>query len=662
MSSEFISNPEEAKEFLPRYRLLYSAIGIVFVLFVARLWYLQVIEGEQLREFSEKNHLKQNKIMAPRGMMLDRDGQILVENHPGFEATLMPQYIKDLDGVVRAVAPIIGQDPEKLVTRVNRLRRQNGPYAPIKVKDNLSREEVFRLKRARLDIPGLDIREKVIRYYPLSANGAQLFGYVAEISKRQIPIYNKMYQDIFRFAQGDLIGKTGLEEVFEKEIRGQDGIQYVQVDAFGRETTAESPNIYGESITDLDSVPGNNLILTIDRQVQEAAWKSFETNQRIGGLVAMKSNGEVLAWVSAPSFDPNDFSMGVSAQTWNQLVNDPFKPLRNKVIQDHFSPGSTFKPFIALASLEEGLISPNTIIHCPGAFWFGGRFYHDHLKGGHGNISVYEAIERSSNVFFYKMGIGLGIEKMHPYISQLGIGSKTGIELPRETSGLMPSAAWKKKNVGEDWQAGENLSVAIGQGFVNANVLQMAVAYNTIALEGKVVKPYLMKRIVDLEGKTMTQNSDVVIRDVQKTGPGIQPISEATFKVVKEAMRRVVQGDRGTARSLRIPGVEIAGKTGTSQVMQFSADQIYAKCEGRPIHQRHHGWFVGWAPADNPEITVAALAEHSCHGGSGAGPMVRDTIRAYFEKYHPERIANAMKLGKGNKQGQPGAVEAVEGE
>ncbi len=661
--SEFISNPEEAKEYLPRYRLFYAAIAFAFVVFTIRLWVLQVIQGNELREFSEKNRIKQIKIMAPRGLMLDRNGKVLVENHPGFEAVISPQYIEDIQALANSVGPIIGLEPPKLVQRIEKSRRQNGPFAQIKLKDNLSRDEVFRLKHIRLDTPGLDIRESVVRYYPLGENGAQLFGYVAEISKKQIPLYNQMYKGEVNFEQGDIIGQTGLEEVMEKNIRGTDGIQFLQVDAFGREATTTTPNIYGEQITDKEPTPGFNAVLTIDRDIQEAAWKSFQENQRIGALVALKSDGEVLAWVSAPSYDPNAFARGINSQLWSKLINDPFKPLRNKVIQDYFSPGSTFKAFMALAALQEKVITPTTIINCPGFLFFGRRQYHDHLKGGHGNITVYEALERSSNVFFYKMGIALGIDKMYNYISPFGIGQKTGVELPREVAGLMPSADWKKRQIGEEWQPGENLSVAIGQGFVQASPMQMAVAYNAIGTDGKVVRPFVIKKVIDNEGAVIQETAGKILRNLQEKQATGAAISPEVFKVVKEGLRRVANGDRGTAKWLKIPGVQMAGKTGTSQVMGFAASEIYSKCENRPIHQRHNGWFVAWAPAENPEITVAALAQHSCHGSTGAGPMVRDTIRAYFDKFHPDIIAKALAEQKTPGKAPGRAVpEAVEGE
>jgi len=641
--SEYVNSPDEAKEYWSRYKLLYFVIFFTIITFSIRLWYLQILQGSELRDFSEKNRIKQNKIPAPRGLLLDRDGKVLVENLPGFEVLLSPQYIENLELVAKNIAPLIGSEPDLIVQKVQRSRRVNGPFAPVRLKENLSREEVFRLKRIRLDNPGLEIRESIVRHYPLKENGAQIFGYVSEISKRQLPVLNELYKGAIKFEQGDIIGKSGLEENLEKDIRGTDGISFIQVDAHGRETVTATTNVYGEKIQDQEAVHGNSAILTIDRDVQEAAYKSMLALQRIGAVVAMKSDGQILAWLSTPSFDPNAFSVGPTAQYWSQLVNDQFKPLRNKVIQDHNAPGSTFKPFVALAALQEKVVTPTTIVNAPGVFFFARRPYHDSLKGGHGNITIFEAIERSSNVFFYKMGIALGIEKMYDYISLLGLGSKTGIEIARENPGTMPNSVWKKNTMGEEWQPGENLSTAIGQGFVSVTPLQMAIAYNTIGNEGLVYKPYIVSKIVNQDGQVLKENFPQLIRDLKEKQPNGVQIEKKTFEIVKEGMRRVANGDHGTARFWKIPGVQMAGKTGTAQVMGFSADKIYSNCMTAPIMTRHHGWFVAFAPADKPEITVAVLAEHSCHGNTGAAPIVRDIVQAYFQKYHPEVIADAIK-------------------
>jgi len=646
MRNQYISNPEEARDFIGRYRPFYIFVAITVFIFALRLIWLQIINGQELRQFSEKNRVKQNKIAAPRGLIIDRDGKALVENLPGFEAIVAPQYIEDIKTLSDAVAPLIGIEPPKLYERIQKSKKINGPFTNIRLKDNLSREEVFRLKRIRLDFPGLEIRESIIRYYPLQENGAQLFGYVGEISKKELEKYNKANtQNGPLFEQGDIIGKSGLEEHLEQKIRGVDGVSFIQVDAHGRQTVTEIPNIYGEQIKDIEPIHGHSASLTIDKDIQLAAYKSFTDLKRIGSLVAMKSNGEILAWVNSPSFDPNIFTTEVPTKILSKLTTDPFKPFRNKVIQDHFWPGSTFKPLVALAALQEKVITDKTIISAPGKLWFGNRYFHDHNKNGAGNITVYEAVEKSSNVFFYKMGIALGVDKMYNYISLLGLGSRTGIEMAREAAGRLPNSTWKKSLRGEDWQPGENLTMAIGQGYVTTTPLQMAVAYNTIATEGKVVKPFVVKKVVDHEGKTLFERFPSEVRDVTLPQPNGFKIDRANFKIVKESMRRVANGSSGTARHWKIPGVEMAGKTGTAQVMSFSADQIYQSCDARPVHMRHHGWYIAWAPWDKPEITVAVLAQHACHGNTGAAPIVRDIMQAYFQKYHPDLIKDALKKG-----------------
>ncbi len=658
--SQYISNPEEAKSYQSRYKILYVFIALTVITFVFRLFWLQAILGNELRAFSEKNRVKQNKIVSPRGLLLDRNGATLVENLPGFEAIISPQYIENKKELAKVIGPIIGMTDDKVVEKIDRSLRVNGPFSTIRIKENLNREEVFRLKRLRIDLPGLEIRESIVRTYPLQENGAQLFGYVGEISKRELAqIKAKKITEGIQFNQGDIIGKSGLEELLDEKIRGADGVRFIQVDAHGRETVTKIPNIYGEEIKDLEPSHGNNATLTIDKDIQTVAYDSFVKNKRIGSLIAMKSNGEILSWINAPSFNPNDFATEVPAKTWSQLITNPFKPLRNKAIQDHFPPGSTFKPFMALAALQAGVITDKTVINAPGRFFFGNRWYHDHNKNGHGNITVYEALEKSSNVFFYQMGIRLGIDKIHNYISLLGLGSKTGIEMPREVPGLLPSAEWKKNNRGEAWQPGENLSTAIGQGYVSASLMQMAVAYNAIATEGKVVRPMIIKKVTDHEGKVLFEQFPSELRDITQPQKNGFFIEVKNFKIVKEAMRRVANGSRGTARHWRIPGLEMAGKTGTAQVQNFSADQIYASCEARPIASRHHGWYIAWAPWDKPEIVVAVLAQHACHGNTAAAPIVRDVVTAYYNKYHSGLLDELAKEAL-KKPKAPAAPERIE--
>ncbi len=639
--SKNLTNPEdEAKELLPRYRILYLGLMLAALTIFSRLWFLQIVSGNELRQFSERNRVKETKIAAPRGLMLDREGRVLVENLPGFEVTITPQYATRLEETAEAVGEILEIPGKQIVTDVRASRRRDGPFRPFRVKDNLNLDQVYKLKLIRWDHPGLNINETVVRHYSLSSNGAQLFGYVGEISRDQLTRYNKKYEGVYNFEQGDIIGKSGLEEVWERNIRGEGGVSYVEVDARGREATTDFPSFLGLKAYDPKS--GQNLVLTIDRDIQVAAFNAMNRDDaigpRVGALVAMQSNGEILAWVNMPSFDPNQFATGISADLWRSLVNDPFKPLRNKVIQDHYAPGSTFKPFVALAALQEKVIGPNTIVHAPGVMMFARRPYHDTLKQGHGHINVYDSLERSSNIFYYKLGIQLGIDRMYEYIHLLGIGKRTEVGLQNEVSGQMPSREWKERAVGEDWQPGENLSTAIGQGFVLSTPLQMALAYNTIGMEGEIYKPLLVKRIIDQNNQVLKEFEPQLVDDISLPKEGRVHIDKKNFKVVKEGMRRVVNGERGTARGSRIYGVDMSGKTGTAQVRAFSADTIYDKCELGPLTQRHHGWFIGYAPADKPQITVAVLAEHACSGSRGAAPVVRDVILAYFQKHHPELV------------------------
>ncbi len=649
------ASEEEAKDFLPRYRLLYGAVVVAALLIACRLWYLQIFTGEELRQFSEKNRVKETKLPAPRGLFLDRESRVLVDNLPGFDASISPQYAKFLEDTSEAVGTVLGLPGRRIAEDVRKSKRRDGPFRPVRIKDNVPLEEVFRLKLLRWDHPGLNINESIVRHYNLAENGAQLFGYVGEISKEQLPKLNQHYQGKFSFEQGDIIGKNGLEETWDTVIRGKDGISFVEVDARGREAPGDSNNYFGFKA--IPASPGNNLVLTIDKDLQEAAYKAMNRQDsigpRVGGLVMMRTNGEVLAWVTTPSYDPNKFSTGIPPQVWTQLINDPFRPLRNKVIQDHFSPGSTFKPVVALAALSENVVTPTTLIAAPSNMKFGRRLYHDHSKTGYGNINVIQAIEVSSNIFFYKMGIQLGIDRIAAYAKLIGLGQKTNVSVSHEVSGLIPTSEWKLRKLGEEWQPGENLSNAIGQGFVLVTPLQMAVAYNTIATEGKVVKPYLIKKVLNQESKVVQEFEPQILRDATQDNEFGVTIPIQVFKTVKDGMRRVVQGERGTARGARLPGIEIAGKTGTTQVRSFSAEEIYKKCNSRPIFQRHHGWFVAFAPVEKPEIVVALLAQHACSGAGGAAPVVHDTMKAYFEKYHPEVIKAAVEKKLKTKPVQP---------
>lgn len=642
MNQYISTSEEEVKEYLQRYPYLYIIVALVGFIFLLRLSYLQLIKGDELRYFSEKNLLKLEKIQAPRGRILDRNGVVLVDNLPGFEVLIIPQFATQLEKTADAISPILDITATNILKMVKKGRVQNGIYRPVRIKDNLSRDEVARLELLRLDHPGLKINMFIKRSYPYTETGAQLYGYVGEISKRLLPTLNKNRPEDKKFRQGDIIGKGGLESSFDEDLRGTDGMDFVQVDAFGRYANFRDSSILQSFQQRQESIAGRNLVLTIDADIQKAAYESMISNQRIGAVVALDpNNGEVLAWVNGPSFDPNEFATGVSQKVWSKLTNDPYKPLRNKVVQDHVPPGSTFKAITAIAALEEKVVNTNTTIHCPGKIKFGRKVYHCHLKHGHGAVNIFQALEQSCDVFFYRVSMQLGIDKIAKYAKALGMGKKTGIDIIGEIPGLVPTTQWKEDRIGEAWQPGENLSNSIGQGFLLATPLQMATVYAGLANNGLIYKPHLVKEILDSDNKKLWQAKFEVLKDNSKDEEA--KISRATFDVINKGLWMVSNGDRGTAKWLKVPGIEMAGKTGTVQLFSLNADQVFARCDARPMKQRHHGWFVTYAPAAAPKIVVAVLAEHACSGSGGAGPIARDTVHAFMKKYYPDSLLQTKK-------------------
>ncbi|MDZ4677131.1 MAG: penicillin-binding protein 2 [Oligoflexia bacterium] len=637
--NDWIENSEDVKEYQERYPFVYGAIIVTFIILIGRLWYLQIIRGSELKRFSEKNQIKEQKIQAPRGMLLDRDGQILVDNLPTFNVTLTPQYLISLDKTSQELSVILKIKKEGIIDKVKSSRKQNGIFKPVAIKENVSRDEVAMVERLKFDTPGLKVVMGIKRNYLLSDNGAQIFGYTGEISKEELPVLNASRTPDNKLRSGDVIGKSGLEKRWDAEIRGVDGERFVSVDAREREVAVGRDLILTGYPESTDSIPGRNLVLTIDKDLQATAYESMKRNKQIGSVVAIDPNtGEILSLLNAPSFDPNHFSTGIPPDIWAQLVNDPFKPLRNKVIQDHFPPGSTFKAIVALAALQEKVITINSSYHCGGFMKFGRRDYHCWKKHGHGRVNVFQALESSCDVFFYHVGLQLGIDRIAKYARKLGMGTRTGILLDNERSGLVPDTDWKKKTLGEEWQPGENLSNAIGQGFMLLTPLQMVTIYSAIGLDGLVNRPYIIKKIQDIDGNSRQEFGSKTIRNVQSTEDGNDAvISLENFEIVKTGLSRVFQGDHGTAQAFKIPGLEIAGKTGTVQLFTFTKEQVFAKCEARELKQRNNGWLVAFAPKDKPKFAVAVHVEHGCHGTT-AGPIVKDMMLAYFRKYAPEYL------------------------
>ncbi len=658
--NDWIENSDDVKEYQERYSYLYGIILVVFLILFGRLWFLQIIKGSEFKRFSEQNQIKEERNPAPRGMVLDRNGQILVDSLPTFNVTLTPQYTVNLEKTALELAPILSLNKDEIVEKVKTSRKQNGVFKPVRIKENINRDEVAKIEAVKIDIQGLNVEMGIKRNYLLGENGAQLFGYTGEISREELPVLNSGRNEDNKLRAGDIIGKSGLEKRTDTELRGIDGAQFVEVDARGRGVQAGRDLITGGFPDEVDSVPGRNITLTIDKDLQQVAYESMLKNKRIGSVVALNpANGEILAMVNAPSFDPNHFSTGIPTDIWAELVNDPFKPLRNKVIQDHFSPGSTFKAIVAIAALSEKIITPSSTYFCPGFLKYGRRPYHCWMKHGHGAVNIYQALERSCDVFFYHLGLELGIDRIAKYARRLGLGIRTGINLDNERGGLIPDSEWKKKTLGEEWQGGENLSNAIGQGFILVTPLQLAQAYGAIGTEGLLYRPFVVKKIVDADGHARQEFNPVLAHDAKvREATDDVIIAPETFEIVKKALTLVFSGDHGTGHYYRIPGLDMGGKTGTVQLFQFTAESVFAKCESRELKQRNNGWMAAFAPEKDPKIAVAVHAEHGCHG-TAAGPVIHDVIYAYLKKYYPDTIAEAEKSKTKKKVVVPKPVETT---
>lgn len=607
-----------------RANIIFNVILISFVLLLARLWYLQIYKGSEFLRYSLENRLRKEIIKAPRGMIFSRNNQILVHNIPRFDAIVTPQYLTNKKETLSKLAKVL-KIPLKRINFILKKNSGQARYRPVTVKKNISRREVAIIETESSKLPGVTVHTFISREYADKEVGGHLFGYISEISQTQLPKYRK--RDSYHYRLGDFIGQSGIEEQYDSYLRGDDGHVFMEVDARGRmKRHIPSSNLF-TGITNKDAVAGHNIRLTIDRDLQNTAYKSLE--EKVGSAVAVDVNsGEILAMVSRPSFDPTMFSRGLTPQYWKSLVENDNNPLRDRSVQEHYSPGSTFKTITAIAALEEKIITADEEVMCKGTFRLGRRVYHDWKRWGHGSTNIYKSLRRSVDVYFYKIAIQLDIDILGKYAKMFGFGKKTGIALPRETSGLIPSREWKKKRFGEDWQLGETLSCVIGQSYVLSTPLQLAMAYASIANGGDLYSPYLIREIFDNNGDVVKTFTPRVVQRAE--------IDPKTLEAVKKGLYEVVNHRKGTAWWSRGFGIRMAGKTGTSQVRSMTSKELFSNCKEMPYRSRHHAIFVGFAPYDDPKIAVSAVVEHGCSGSAAAAPIVRNIITTYMKKYYPE--------------------------
>ena len=603
-----------------RFQRLAAAALCAFALLLCRLWILQIYHGEELRRYSENNRFKKQFLSSPRGLILDRNGKLLVGNRKAVQLRINLNHAADIKKLIKKISPVISLSESEIEARLERGKAQaGGPFHPITIKPFLRREEIYKLKMLHWDFPGISVEEISARIYPLGENGSQIFGFVGGISKEEVRAF-KSANRLFHY--GETVGKSGLEKLYNEQLRGVSGLQLVEVDARNRVSprSVSPPSLFIQKPR-----PGKDIVLTIDRDLQEAAFRAMDRQDRRGprqgAVIVMKTDGEILAWLSRPGFNASLFSSEKRDRLWRELLQSGSKYFVNKGFQEHYSPGSTFKPFIALAALQEGIITESSLVDSPGKLRLGGRVYHNYSPKGLGPINVEEALERSANTFFYKMGRGLGIKKINRYVRMFGFGKKTMVDISGESQGLLPAPQWKKRVMRDGWRGGDTINISIGQGYLLTTLLQLAAAYGAIATEGILARPFIVRRAAD--GKEKKPEVVDILTD---------RIKRRHFLTVKRGLRRVIEGAHGTARFIRIPGLSFAGKTGTAQVVSLASKEIYKECLSLPRERRHHGWFLSFAPFSKPEIIVAVFTESSCSGSGGSGPVARDIISFYMKK------------------------------
>ena len=569
----------------------YLMVGI-FLFLIAGFWDLQIRNPQVYQERAEENSIKSIPILAPRGKILDRDGRVIVDNHSSFTLLLARDTLKMEH--LKPIADGLNIDYDSLLARVRKFQSRGAPeYEPIVIKEELSPSELAFVESHKDPdtFPELEVIRAQRRLYPKDGMGAHVIGYVGEISESELNT-----PELAKFHQGDVIGKDGIERQYNDTLMGIDGQRRVMVDSFGRER--------GVPIIDKEAVSGQNLQLTLDLDLQAVAELAMEN--RKGAVVALDPrNGEVLAMVSRPAFDPNLFAARIRSKDWKELLDNAAHPLLNRAVQAQQAPGSTFKPIMALAGLETGVVDDNFRVHCPGGATFYGRYFKCWVKTGHGTLGLHEGIVHSCDVFFYTVGNKLGIDNIAKYAEMAGFGHKTGIDLPHEADGVMPSTRWKARLFRQKWYAGETISVSIGQGATTVTPIQLAYAIGGIAVGGVWHTPHLVK---DAPNLAPTRRGDLNLENVQKVIDGM-------YGVVNEG---------GTGVRARIPGLNVCGKTGSAQVASNEA------AKGNK-NLKDNAWFVGFAPREAPEIVVVALFEGGEHGMLAA-PIVRDVIKAYYDK------------------------------
>ena len=592
------------KSFSRRVAFLGGGKVLLLSLLAGRMYQLQVIESDKYKTLADENRINLRLLPPPRGTIVDRYGRALAVNQENYRVTLVAEQVNDINTMLDTLSGIISLEDYERHRILREVRRRRG-FVPVTVRENLDWRDVSRIEVNAPDLPGLSIEVGQSRQYPFAEDFAHVLGYVSAVSEKEVT------GDPLLELPGFKVGKNGVERVFDLNLRGKAGNTQVEVNAVGRVI---------RELSRQEGQPGVDLRLTIDRDLQKLAADRLKEEKSASAVILDIHNGDVLALSSVPGFNPNEFVTGLSSKTWRRLINDPYAPLTNKAISGLYAPGSTFKMVVALAALEARIVAPDHRVFCRGHTQLGNARFHCWKRHGHGWQDMYDAHQNSCDVYFYDIAKRIGIDRIAAMATRFGLGTKTGIELPSEKGGVIPTRAWKKALIGTAWQQGETLISGIGQGFILTTPLQLAVMTARIANGGKAVLPRLI-RAAEVDGK----EEEPVFKDLG--------ISKRSLDVVREGMNRVTNVQQGTAYRARISeeGMEMSGKTGTAQVRRISKaerDTRVLKNHERPWRERDHALFVGYAPSDNPRYAVSVIVEHGGGGSKVAAPIARDLLLA----------------------------------
>ena len=576
-------------------------VALVFGALVVTFWNFQVGQHARFSEMAENNHQRTLNLRAPRGMVFDRNGRVLVENRYSLNLSLVREQVSDLEQALVLLADVTGTDVDRLREAIEE-NRSVPVYRPIVLIRDASLDQIASVAAHALELPGVVVEQIPTRHYPSETLASHLFGYVGEVTDSQLRSDHDP-----RVIAGSVIGQSGVERAYNTFLMGEDGTRHVVVNSVGREI---------ETIDEVPPAEGQQIQLTIDYDLQTAAENAFALEGFSGAAVALDpQTGEVLALASLPAYNPNDFALGIDGQTWSTLNTDRLRPLENRALRGRYSPGSTFKLVMAVAALQEGIVQPNFKVNCRGGGTFYGRFFRCHSR--HGTVAMDEALEKSCNTYFYTLGSMIDVDAINRWAVDLGLGALSGVDLPFEVRGLVPSRAWKRERFGEPWYPGETISVSIGQGAVSVTPVSMAVMMATVANGGRRVVPHLLR----------ATRSEGAWTPVQTPAPTTVDLAPQTVETLRRGLWMVVNR-RGTGGRSRIADHDVIGKTGTAQVISL---QGRAAAEGTDLDLRDHGWFVFAAPRDNPEIAGVVFAEHSEHGYLAA-PIAKHMMETFFAK------------------------------